>query len=791
MSVQAIFIVSLSKASTKTVSVAYATADGTAVAGTDYEATSGTLTFGPGVTSQQVSVTVYDRLADAPDVYFSLDVTDPVNATFQKDAGKCTVTVATADSYAARFRRIYALMMDRNTGYWGPPTGPKAFTMPYHCIEDLIVEAPDWGHESVSETVSFLSKLTAWNGILNGDATDYKKSWDCIEANYIPSATNQPWGQYTANAPAQYVPDAATLQDTPLAPGTDITVGADPLYNALKTTYGSSALYLMHWLIDVDGVYGFKNGDGSSQGAFINNYQRGPVEDGWATITHHCWEDFTNGGAASAGFLPIYGRSLPNYQDGVGTYAKQWGYSVAPDAESRSIIASYLIAEATADTTLAPYSAKAMKMADYQRYAFYDKYFHGIPGYDGSGCHYLLSWGCGFGGAIPDTSGQSSWGFRIGNSEIHHGYNCVDVAYICSPSSGKGWAPQTTGAGQMYETSLSRQLELIRWLQSPEGPMAGGVSSNYQGVYATPTDGRQTAKFYGLYYIYSPSWHNPPSNNWVGYQSWSVERIARLYRMVAGSSTAFDTDIATKCGVILDHWMNWFFANTTVTTSKVTMPATLSWVSNAAIAGQTASAPNAEGTYEYLPTLNWDSMGDYGAFWDASAVPNPNLHCTISEMGLDIGSAAAACQAIVQYCKAKQTITGNLDGVIPSGTAKYSDLLALAVNMLDALWHNYQDPQGFSASESMAGYTRLNDVLWIPPEFGTGAMPNGDVLANGQTTYVGMRSFYKTSAKWPELEAYLAGGDAPSTNYHRFWQNAELAISMGMMSHYFPTQAAS
>ena len=52
------FNVSLSFRSGETVTVDFATADGTAIAGTDYVATSGTLTFSPGVTSQTVTVSV-------------------------------------------------------------------------------------------------------------------------------------------------------------------------------------------------------------------------------------------------------------------------------------------------------------------------------------------------------------------------------------------------------------------------------------------------------------------------------------------------------------------------------------------------------------------------------------------------------------------------------------------------------------------------------------------------------------------------------------------------------------
>ena len=54
----ATFTVTLSAASGQTVTVDYATANGTAVAPGDYAAGSGTLTFNPGVTTQTLNVAV-------------------------------------------------------------------------------------------------------------------------------------------------------------------------------------------------------------------------------------------------------------------------------------------------------------------------------------------------------------------------------------------------------------------------------------------------------------------------------------------------------------------------------------------------------------------------------------------------------------------------------------------------------------------------------------------------------------------------------------------------------------
>ncbi len=75
------FIVSMDRASSSVVTVAYATLNGSAVAPGDYNAASGTLTFNPGVTSQTVTVTINDDAADEVNETFTLVLSLPVNAT--------------------------------------------------------------------------------------------------------------------------------------------------------------------------------------------------------------------------------------------------------------------------------------------------------------------------------------------------------------------------------------------------------------------------------------------------------------------------------------------------------------------------------------------------------------------------------------------------------------------------------------------------------------------------------------------------------------------------------------
>ena len=71
------FVVSLAPAATASVTVDYATADGTAVAGTDYTATSGTLTFAAGQTSQTIDVPVLLDPNATGSTTFTVNLTSP------------------------------------------------------------------------------------------------------------------------------------------------------------------------------------------------------------------------------------------------------------------------------------------------------------------------------------------------------------------------------------------------------------------------------------------------------------------------------------------------------------------------------------------------------------------------------------------------------------------------------------------------------------------------------------------------------------------------------------------
>jgi hypothetical protein len=88
----ATFTVTLSPASAQQVTVNYATANGTATAGSDYAAASGLLTFATGVTTQTVTVTVNGDTSNEPNETFVVNLSTPSGATIGDGQGAGTIT---------------------------------------------------------------------------------------------------------------------------------------------------------------------------------------------------------------------------------------------------------------------------------------------------------------------------------------------------------------------------------------------------------------------------------------------------------------------------------------------------------------------------------------------------------------------------------------------------------------------------------------------------------------------------------------------------------------------------
>jgi hypothetical protein len=643
-----------------------------------------------------------------------------------------TVSAIGVSTFTQHFLDLWSDIHSPANGYFSPQG------VPYHSVETLIVEAPDYGHETVSETYSYWVWLEALYGSVTSDWAPLQTAWTSLETNMIPNAANQPTNNfYKASDPATYAPEGPSPSDYPAIQTTSVTVGSDPLASVLSSTYGNSNIYGMHWIIDSDNFYGYgQQEDGVSKPSYINSYQRGSGESVWLTIPQPCWDVFKYGGPN--GYLDLFAAPGP--------YTQQWKYTDAPDADARTIQAMYWAQQWAAaqggNATVTSLLPNAAKMGDFLRYSFFDKYFKtmgcttpGCPAGTGyNSAHYLLAWYYAWGGATPASNG--GWAWRIGASSAHFGYQNPMAAYALSTDT--ALVPLSSGAQADWATSLTRELEFYRWLQSAEGAIAGGATNSWAGDYGTPPAGDTT--FYGMAYDFEPVYHDPPSNSWFGFQTWSMERVAEYYYATGNADAK----------IILDPWIAWVIANTTVNANGTfAIPSSLSW------SGQ--------------PTLNWNATNQN---WTPGTF-NTGLHVTITATSQDIGVTGSLAKALSYYS---------------AGTAKWATqnvaAQTLANTLLTDVWTLYRDSIGISSPETRTDYTGFADAVYVPPTF-VGTMPNGDAISQS-TTFLSLRSQYENDPAFAKVQAYLNGGAAPSFNYHRFWAQVDIATAYAVYAQLFP-----
>lgn len=624
------------------------------------------------------------------------------------------VLAASEDAYQQRFLDLWGDLHDPNNGYFSDQG------IPYHSIETLIVEAPDYGHVTTSEALSYYMWLEAMYGKFTGDFSGFEKAWDVTETYMIPTEEDQPntsMSKYTASKPATYAPEWQDPSQYPAVLDFTAAVGVDPISNDLVSTYGTSTIYGMHWLLDVDNWYGFgSRGDGTSKPSYINTFQRGEQESTWETIPQPSWDAMNFGGVN--GFLDIF--------TGDKTYAQQFKYTNAPDADARAVQATYWanLWAAEYGVNIDTYVDKATKMGDYLRYSMFDKYFRKIgnstaagTGYDSA--HYLLSWYYAWGGGI-----ESAWAWKIGSSHNHFGYQNPMAAWILAKE--EEFKPASQNGQADWAKSLDRQLEFYQWLQSSEGAIAGGASNSNNGRYEAWPAG--TSTFYGMGYVENPVYADPGSNTWFGFQAWSMQRVAELYYQTG--------DVRAKN--IMDKWVGWI---------------------------KTVVDLNADGTFAIPSNIDWSGQPDT---WTGTYTGNPNLNVTVTSKGTDLGITASLANTLLYYSKASGDDSARV----------------LAKELLDRMWNLYRDDKGLSAPEARADYKRFfEQEVYVPSTF-NGTMPNGDALVAG-VNFLDIRSKYLDDPDYQKvLDAYNAG-TAPEFNYHRFWAQCDIAIANGLYSILF------
>ena len=404
----------------------------------------------------------------------------------------------------------------------------------------------------------------------------------------------------------------------------------------------------------------------------------------------------------------------------VETSAPQWRYTVAPDAEMR--IAQVMFwASKWADeqgVDFSEYEQKMFKMGDWLRYVLFDKYFRIIgesptAGMDYESAHYLISWYTAWGAGINEQ-----WAWMIGSHSAHIGYqNPIGALYL-----------DQIGVDD-WGLSLNRQLELAVEVQSANGAFGGGVANHIAGETAFPTT--TPGPFYGMEYEVNPVYLDPGSNTWSGFQFWFVERLTTYY-LETGDASVED---------VLQNWFNWIEPLIVLTDDgDVLIPVGIGWEVNGEPIPTNGAAP-----------VHFDD-------------PSIELVCvtTDEDYGTDIGSIGSLSKSLILWNRATKEY-----GI------EDTNALTLAEEMLNRVWNLYRDDKGVAPPEKRRDYERFWDqTIPLGPDVSK-IMPWGETI-NENSKFHEARPNYNEPL--PPQGPYN-DDNVPTYNYHRTWQQIELATS--------------
>ncbi len=684
----------------------------------------------------------------------------------------------TDTSYKARFMSLYTdvLTNGQANGYLSSnSTVSGGFGIPYHSVEEVCVEAPDYGHLTTSEAMSYLVWIAAMRDyIVENDSTygttgDLTKAWETMEY-MVPgwkdtsTATTKSvqTGFWGGTPSAQYSSDEPATPD--LYPsGTDANnTGEDPIYSYFQTAYKSDVgVYLLHWLADVDDWYGysgrFNSGKDLGSFTFINTFQRGEQESCFETIPHPSVETLEYG---------ITGRGIIAAFNCESNPAKQWRYTNAPDAEGRAIQGVYF-ASRYGVSGYSSLASDAGKMTDYLRGDMFDKYYKPIGCQNKSAkrsgtydsCHYLMGWYTSWGGAL-----DGMWRWKIACSHVHYFYQNPLQAYAALVDTGINSGMKASNATTDWATSLTRQLELFQWLQSAEGPFAGGCSNSYNN-YSTYPAGSTT--FYDMVYVEHPVYADPGSNHWIGNQVWATQRLTELYYYTIqdAGQNAYADKANEQLASVLPSWVQWFVDETL-------------WDDAA------EAEVGIEGANYAIPGgINWTGAP---ATWTGTKPASSAVHAAeiTYYTASDIGCVASLANTLLWYAAATDLTADTSDDALGD------DAFDVAKKLIDRAWALNRDDIGVSGIETNGSYSRMfTQVVYVPTSY-NGKMPNGDPIVNG-ATFSSIRTEYEKVERYQEMKAVFdETGSTESYEYylHRFWHAGDMLMALGTMALLFPDE---
>ena len=322
---------------------------------------------------------------------------------------------------------------------------------------------------------------------------------------------------------------------------------------------------------------------------------------------------------------------------------------------------------------------------------------------------------------------------------------------------------------------------MYQWLQSREGPFAGGCTNSWRGRYETYPSGHAT--FYDMAYVAHPVYADPGSNHWIGNQVWPTQRLAELYYYVkengdVTNQTYGGLSLEDALDALLSRWIEWFEENTQF---------------------DYEDEYGVKHTYVIPSTLDWGSSDtDYSCTPDTwtGTYDEKDLHCTIGGYGQgDVGCVSSLCNTLIYYAKAK--------GVDASYATKEGSSIAekglfLANKLLTAQYNEARDDIGLTFTDTNGSLSRVFEEEVYIPDFYSGEMPDGSKLEPGNSTFSSIRKSYEKDEMWQEAKKYYEGNGTDNNGdgtvdikdyqfqYHRFWHAGDAVVAYGTMALLYP-----
>ena len=260
--------VTLAQSSVLPVDVTYSTVDGTAVAGQDYSATSGTLTFLPGETEKTISVTVVGDTVGEGDESFFVDLSASTGPFVADGRGQIDITaddvmisiddVAQNEGNAATTFSFTVSLNTVSTGTtsvdYSVVSGNATVGVDLPAAADTLTFAPGVTTQQVDITVTgdstaeddelfFVNLTNPVSGlILDGQGTGTALDDDGGAVNYDRFAAGSRWtNTATDGAPGFVQGDPVTITWGIVADGTVVSGGASDLIARLDGIYNETA----------------------------------------------------------------------------------------------------------------------------------------------------------------------------------------------------------------------------------------------------------------------------------------------------------------------------------------------------------------------------------------------------------------------------------------------------------------------------------------------------------------------------------------------------------------------